>query len=68
MKWFNFFIMYHFNKRGILTFFWTVNDEKDMHDIILYSNAKAIMTDRPKVLKEIISFYMGGAPYGDKLK
>lgn len=43
----------HFNKRGIFTNYWVINDDDEIHKIMKYTTVQGIMTDRPTTLRKI---------------
>ena len=44
----------NFNKRGVVTSWWCLNVDKEIHDAINSTTVNAIVSDRPKHLKEIL--------------
>ena len=48
-------IINNFNKRGVFTNYWVINDDKDVHDLFKDSNIAGIMSDRPVHVKNLLS-------------
>ncbi len=47
----------HLNKRGYLTSYWVINDDKDLEYVIRNTPIGGIMSDRPSLLKEKVLKY-----------
>ena len=44
----------HFNKRGIHTNYWVINDDDEVKNIISTTSISGVMTDRPRAVRELI--------------
>lgn len=43
----SYFLFFHMNRRGVLTNYWVINDEDEIHQILDSVQIAGIMTDKP---------------------
>lgn len=47
-------MMEHFNKRGIFTNYWVINDDDEIERVIKKTTVQGVMSDRPTAVRNIL--------------
>ena len=50
----SYWLFLHMNRRGVLTNYWVINEEKEIEQILNSVQIAGIMTDKPSQVKDIL--------------